>query len=137
MHLKERSGGMGSKMAEVEKKASPDEGSTEGEPVLEEEGHKLPGSESHFFMGNKFFYEERDYEKAIQEYKQASEEETDESIRLKAIYLMAESHVKIGKIEDAINIFKTIADGYKEHYLKDSARRRIEKLSEYLTLDRA
>jgi len=99
--------------------------------AVQKEEHTLSVDESHFFLGNRFYYENHDYVKAVAEYKQAAEEEKDELIRLKATYMLAESYVKMGKIEDARSTFETIAKDYKEHYLKDSARRRAEKLSEY------
>jgi len=99
-------------------------------PKTEENESELAVTQSHFFLGNKAFYEDHDYVKAIGEYMKAIDEEKEEIIYLKAVYMMGESYVKIGKIKEAINTFKTISKDYKKHYLMDGARRRIEKLSE-------
>lgn len=100
--------------------------------VVEEEKPQIVSTESHLSQGNRFYYEERDYEKAAEEYRLATEEETDELLRLKARYWMAESLVKAGKVEEAIDAFKALAEEHKGHYLGDSARRRVEALTEYI-----
>lgn len=109
--------------------------SSETDETKSKEGKKTEEAsktESHFLLGNKLFYEDHDYEGAISEYKQATKEEKDETIKLKSQYLMAESFVKIGKIDEAVGIFKTLAEKHKDHYLGDSARRRIEGLKDYI-----
>ena len=118
------------KRSKSAKKPSPDE-TAEAETVEEKEPEVI-STESHFSLGSKFFYEERDYQKAIEEYRQAAEEESDELIKLKGLYWMAESYVKIGNTEEAIEILKAVAEEYEGHYLGDSARRRLEALTEYL-----
>ena len=121
---------MGLKRSETVKK-SPSEEVPEADTV-EEKKTEIISTESHFSLGNKFFYEDRDYEKAIEEYAQAAKEESDELISLKARYWMAESYVKIQKIEEAMDIFKAIAEEHGSHYLGDSAGRRMKALTEYI-----
>ena len=98
--------------------------------VVEVEKREAISTESHFFLGNKCFYEKRNYEQAIEEYRRAAKEESNELIRLKARYWMAESHVKIGQVEEAIDIFSQLAEQHGGSYLGDSARRRAESLVE-------
>lgn len=98
--------------------------------VVEEEDREVISAESHFFLGNKRFYEDRNYEKAIEEYRRAVAEESNELIRLKARYWMAESHVKIGKVEEAIKILSQLAEQNGDSYLGDSAKKRAESLME-------
>lgn len=93
---------------------------------------ELSDLETNFSLGNKHYYEEHNYEKAIEKYKQALEEEKDELIRVKITYMMAECYVKIGKLKEAKELFQTLAVDYKQHYLNDSARRRLEHLTDYL-----
>jgi tetratricopeptide (TPR) repeat protein len=93
---------------------------------------ELSDLETNFSLGNKYYYEEHNYEKAIEKYEQALDEEDDELTRVKITYMMAESHVKIGKFREAKELFKTLALDYKQHYLNDSARKRLEHLADYL-----
>ena len=90
-------------------------------------------TESHFFQGNRLFHEEQDYKQAIEEYRQALKEESSESIKLKALYWMAESHVKIGKMEEAMSILQKLAKKHESSYLGDSARRRAMVIAEYMS----
>lgn len=108
--------------------------SDENEEVKSEvqEGNELSVLESHHSKGNRLYYEEHDYEKAIEEYEKALKDEEDELIRTKIIYLIAESHVKMGSLEKARELFQQIAEKHKEHYLNDSARKRIAHLDDYL-----
>jgi thioredoxin-like negative regulator of GroEL len=87
---------------------------------------------THLSLGDKLYYEEHNFEKAIEEYGQAIEEEKDELIWMKATYLMAECFVKLEKFREAKELFRSLAVNYKEHYLKDSARKRLEHLADYL-----
>jgi tetratricopeptide (TPR) repeat protein len=121
---------MGLKRSKMVKQPPPDEKSDAD--AVEKEKPKEVSTESHFSMGSKFYYEDRDYEKAIAEYEQAAKRESDELIRLKALYWMAESYVKIQKQDEAIDIFKAIAEEHEGHYLADSAKRRMDALTEYL-----
>jgi len=93
---------------------------------------ELSDLKTHLYLGNNFYYEEKNYDKAIEEYKQVLEEEKDELILIKATYFMAESYVKLGKFGDAKKLFQTLAVNYKQHYLNDSAKKRLEHLSDYL-----
>ena len=97
------------------------------------EKKNVPASaESHFFSGNNLFYKEQNYERAIEEYLIAEKEESDKLTRLKARYLLAESYVKVGKIEEAVSMFKKVAKESKSHYLGDSAKRRVTALADYI-----
>ena len=108
-------------------KEEPTDEKSEAE-VKEEKKTELVSAESHFSSGNRFFYEDRDYKQALEEYKQAAEEESDELLRLRARYWMAECYVKMQKIEEAMDIFKALAEKHGDHYLGDSAGRRIDEL---------
>lgn len=79
-------------------------------------------------LGDKAFYDEHDYAKAVEGYRTAIETAKDEYIKMKATYMMAESYVKLGQIEEAIKTFELLAKDHKAHYLKASAKRRIESL---------
>ncbi|MGQ9608839.1 MAG: tetratricopeptide repeat protein [bacterium] len=104
------------------------------EEVVEKKRNDLSIRQTHFSLGNQAFYNEHDYIKAIEEYKQAVKEETDELIHLKAIYMLGESYAKLGNLKDAIKTFETISKNYQKHYLRDSARRRIQRLTEILSI---
>jgi len=108
-------------------KQEPTDETSEAE-VKEEKKAELVSAESHFSIANRFFYEDRDYKQALEKYKQAAEEESDELLRLRARYWMAECYVKMQKIEEAMDIFKALAEKYGDHYLGDSAGRRIDEL---------
>lgn len=101
---------------------------------VEKDVSDLSIPQTHFSLGNQAFYNEHDYLKAVEEYKQAVKEETDELIHLKAIYMLGESYAKLGKLKDAIKTFETISKDYQKHYLRDSARRRIQRLTEILSI---
>lgn len=121
---------MGLKRSEPTDEPSSDEVSEVD--VVEEKLPDTVSAESHFFLGNKLYHEDHDYNQAIDEYKQAAEEESDELIRLKACYWMAESYMKLGNIEEAMDIFGELAEEHESHYLGDSAKRRLGVLTEYL-----
>lgn len=109
-------------------KELPPEQVEEKADVVEEEKREVISTESHFFQGNRLYYEERDYKQAIEEYRQALAEESSESIKLKALYWMAESHAKIGEIEEAMDILNNLAEEHESTYLGDSAKRRATVL---------
>ena len=96
------------------------------------ESPELLTLETHLYLGNNLYYEEHNFEKAIEEYEKAVEEEKDELIWMKATYLMAECFVKLEKFREAKELFQSLAVNHKEHYLKDSARKRLEHLADYL-----
>lgn len=121
---------MGLKRSEPVRKTLSDEVSDTD--TVEEKEPNVVSTESHFSLGNKLFHEDQDYKQAIEEYSRAAKEESEGLIRLKARYWMAESYAKIGKQEEATNIFKAIAEEHGGHYLGDSARRRIDALMEYI-----
>lgn len=118
------------KRSEAVEKTDPDESDQEDTTVDAETA--LVGMESHFQAGNRLYFEECDYEGAIKEYGQAAKEETDEEIRLKAQYWMAESYVKLMQIESAIKAFRKLADEHGTHYLGASAERRIQALNYFV-----
>ena len=104
---------------------------SEADNVVEKET-EMVSTESHFSLGNKLFYEDRNYKQALEEYRKAAKEKSDELIQLKARYLMAECYAKTRNLEEAMKIFKAIAEKHESHYLGDSAMRRIKALSEYM-----
>jgi tetratricopeptide (TPR) repeat protein len=121
---------MGLKRSESAKK--PPSGKVSKANTVEEKKPKEVSTESHFSLGNKLFFEDRDYEQAIEEYRQAVMEESNELINLKARYWMAESYVKILRIEEAMAILRTIVEEHEDHYLGDSASRRLKALKDYV-----
>lgn len=121
---------MGLKRSRVEKKKPSNDAPKAN--VVEEKKPEATSTESHFFLANKLYYDDRNYQEAVEEYRQAAAEESDKLIRLKARYWMAESCVKIEKKEEALEIFKAIAEEHGNHYLGDSARRRMEALTNYI-----
>ena len=123
---------MGLKRSETTKEPKPEEASSTKPP--EEEKAKPVDASSHFALGNKCFFEDQDYKQAIAEYQQAVDEESDDLIRLRALYWMAESHVKVGDLEEALERFRNIAEENETHYLGDSAKRRVKSLEEYLSV---
>ena len=110
---------------------SPPDEVTDTDTAIEEEP-EVVSTESYFSSGNRFFYGDRDYKKAIEQYQQAIERESDDLIKLKALYWTAEAHAKLGQIQEAMSIFKEIAEEHGDHYLGDSAKRRAESLQEYM-----
>jgi len=108
-------------------KEEPTDEKSEAE-VKEEEKAELVSTESHFSIANRFFYEDRDYKQALEKYRQAAKEESDGLLKLKALYWMAECYVKMQKINEAMDIFKALAKKHGDHYLGDSAGRRIDEL---------
>ena len=98
----------------------------------ESEEQSLASMESHFYQGNKFYFEDQDFNRAVSEYIKAIENDSDESIKLKARYWLAESYVKLQKIDKAKKIFKVLAEGYRQHYLGGSAGRRLKELEDYI-----
>jgi len=88
--------------------------------------------ESHHSKGNRFYYEEHEYEKAISEYEKALKDEKDELIKAKITYLIAESYVKLGNHKKAGELFQSLAQKYKEHHIYDSAKKRLAHLGDYL-----
>lgn len=117
----------------------PEELPLEEEPEIDDEEEEVAeaiSTESQFFMANVLYHEERDYEQAIEKYRQAIEEESNELIKLKARYWMAEACVKIGNIEDALGIFGKLAKEHGRSYLGDSAKRRLTILKDYENMPR-
>ena len=100
--------------------------------TIEKKVPETISTESHFFLGDKFYFEDRDYKRAVEEYQKAIKKELDELIKLKASYWAAESYVKIGELKKAISLFKKITKKHGGHYLGDSARRRVEILQDYI-----
>lgn len=120
---------MGLKRSQVVEEPPLDE-TAEIEPVEEE--HEVINVESHFFVGNRLFHQEREYEQAIAEYRQVAREKSDKLTKFKARYWMAESYVKIGEIKKAMRILKKLSKDSKNTYLGDSAGRRAESLADYI-----
>ena len=123
---------MGLKRSKSNIQPPPDEASVAD--VAEEKVLERATSESHFSLGNKLYYETHNYEQAIEEFRQAAKEESDEHTRLSARYWMAESYAKIGKLEEAVNIFRLMAQEHGDHHLGDSAGRRANALAKDIAL---
>jgi len=87
--------------------------------------------EANFFLGNEYYYEEHQYEKAIKSYESVLENvKDDEIVRAKSLYWMGESYVKLNQIDKAIETFNQLIKEFKDHYLTSSAQRRIAHLKE-------
>lgn len=86
--------------------------------------------EADFFLGNEYYYEELEFESAIERYKSVLENVDDDVVRAKSLYRMGESYAKLNQFDKAIEIFNRLIEEFEDHYLVDSAQRRIEHLKE-------
>lgn len=86
----------------------------------------------------KAYYEEKDYQRAIEKFAEAIENETQHaagnvtdssSIVAKAMYWQAEAYVKLQDIPQAIVAFKSLIQNCQEHYLSLAAQRRTDQLN--------
>ncbi len=86
----------------------------------------------------KAYYEEKDYQRAIEKFKEAIENEAQDtdgnvtdsnSIVAKAMYWQAEAYVKMQDIPQAVVTFENLSQTYREHYLSLAARRRAAQLN--------
>lgn len=86
----------------------------------------------------KAYYEEKDYQRAIEKFREAIENEAQDtggnvtdsnSIVAKAMYWQAEAYVKMQDIPQAIVTFENLSQTYKEHYLSLAAKRRTAQLN--------
>ncbi len=123
---------MGLKRSELLDDPITDDDEDDDEEEEESEEKSLASMESHFYQGNKFYFENQDYVKAIDEYSKAVKEDSDELIKLKARYWLAESYLKLQKLDRARDTFKILVEGYGKHYLGSSARRRLKVLEDYI-----
>lgn len=82
-----------------------------------------------FFLGNEY-YQEHDYEKAIEKYDDVLKNVEDYTVRIKSFYWMGESYVKLHRMDEAIETFSQLIDEFKDHHLVASAQRRIAHLEE-------
>ncbi len=57
-------------------------------------------------------------------------EESDKYLVVKSMYLMAESYIKLKRIDEAISAFENLTQRFADHYLSASAQRRIARLEE-------
>ena len=94
----------------------------------------IPAEGANFYMANQCYYESRDYDEAIKMYEAAIAEEADELIIAKSLYYMAESHVKLKNLDEAISVFEDLVETLPDHYLASSAKRRIAVLKEDMKL---
>ena len=86
----------------------------------------------------KAYYEEKDYQRAIEKFREAIENEAQDtrgnvtnsnSIAAKAMYWQAEAYVKMQDIPQAIVTFQNLIQTYQEHYLSLAAQRRAAELN--------
>ena len=86
----------------------------------------------------KAYYEEKDYQRAIEKFGEAIEDETQRtdgsvtdssSIVVKAMYWQAEAYVKMQDIPQAIVTFESLIQTYQEHHLSLAAQRRTKHLN--------
>ena len=84
------------------------------------------------------YYEEKDYQRAIEKFAEAIENETQHtegnvtdssSIVAKAMYWQAEAYVKLQDIPQAIVAFESLIQNCQEHYLSLAAQRRTDQLN--------
>ena len=86
----------------------------------------------------KAYYEEKNYQRAIEKFREAIENEVQDtggnvtdsnSIVAKAMYWQAEAYVKMQDIPQAIVAFENLIQTYQEHYLSLAAQRRAAQLN--------
>ena len=86
----------------------------------------------------KAYYEEKDYQRAIEKFREAIENEAQDtagnvtdanSIVAKAMYWQAEAYVKMQDIPQAIVAFENLIQTCREHYLSLAAERRTAQLN--------
>ncbi len=86
----------------------------------------------------KAYYEEKNYQRAIEKFGEAIENETQytggdmpdsNSVAAKAMYWQAEAYVKMQDISQAIVTFESLIQKYQEHYLSLAAQRRTVQLN--------
>ena len=86
----------------------------------------------------KAYYEEKDYQRAIEKFREAIENEAQDtggnvtdsnSIVAKAMYWQAEAYVKMQDIPQAIVTFENLIQTHQEHYLSLAAQRRTAQLN--------
>ncbi|MBD3182683.1 tetratricopeptide repeat protein [Candidatus Poribacteria bacterium] len=121
---------MNLKRAEASMDDDLDESNEDEESEVEKK--QTPNVDSHFFKANNLYYEEQDYEGALEEYQKAAEEESDELIKLKSLYWMGECYLRLLNLEEAKGVFSKIAKEYPTHYIGDSARRRLNSLENFV-----
>lgn len=108
-----------------------------------------------FYLGFKAYHDDYDFERAIENFQVAIEHETSStedsqeaadtneelqleepgSVIARSMYWQAESYVKIGKIEKAVEVFAALSSQYRMHHLSLAAERRIEVLKAYHQVD--
>lgn len=82
------------------------------------------------------YYEEKDYQRAIEKFSEAIENEAQDTegadsneIVAKAMYWQAEAYVKIQDIPQAIGTFESLVENCQGHYLVLAAQRRADELN--------
>ena len=82
------------------------------------------------------YYEEKDYQRAIEKFSEAIENEVQDTegadpneIVAKAMYWQAEAYVKIQDIPQAIGTFESLVQTCRGHYLVLAAQRRADELN--------
>ena len=103
------------------------------------------------YLGFKAYHDDYDFEQAIENFQVAIEHETSStedspeaadkneeqrleepgSVIVRSMYWQAESYVKIGKIEKAVEVFSALSSQYRMHHLSLAAERRIGVLRAY------
>ena len=111
----------------------------------------LRGRNQSFYLGFKAYHDDYDFEQAIENFQVAIEHETSStedspeetdtneeqrleepgSVIARSMYWQAESYVKIGQIEKAVEVFAALSSQYRMHHLSRAAERRIDVLSAY------
>ena len=81
----------------------------------------IPTKGTSFYMANRFYYNEQNYDEAIKMYKAAMAEESDELILAKSLYYMSESYVKLKELSEAISVFEDLIGRLPGHYLAANA----------------
>ncbi len=124
--------------------ALPDEADLEAVPPLElppvEVEFLRPQEQNNFAYADalKAYYEEKDYQRAIEKFAEAIENEAQgtpenvtnsNSIVAKAMYWQAEAYVKMQDIPQAIVTFENLIQTCQEHYLSLAAERRATQLN--------
>ena len=111
----------------------------------------LHGDNMSFYQANRAYYEDQNYEEAVTEFQASIEYEKSQSsdprdvekseglaelaelappndVLCKSLYWMAEAHLKLDQIDEAVEAFGQLSDHYNLHYLAPAAERRVAAL---------
>lgn len=103
--------------------ASVEKGKRKRKPTKPTKPSETP--EAHFSEANKHYYDEKDYEMAAKEFEKSADSE-DGYVAAKSLYWLGESYIKLNDLDKAIKAFEHLIKRFENHYLSESAKRRIK-----------